>query len=152
MHQLVWSPYYHFLSLSVRTWVSGANCRLCLVFHSARIYSKNEVFHWSLNNNSNNNWHFLTICYSTLRMASFRVNPRRHKGGGGGWGQSDLTPSPDFFGFKTFVLWPITKCFGTTVLRLLRHLLTLIKWRHDWWRHHNNSRNWCVDYENAIFC
>ena len=30
-------------------------------------------------------------------------------------------------------------------------LLTLIKWRHDWWRHHNKSRNLCVDYENAIF-
>ena len=56
-------------------------------------------------------------------------NPRIHNGGGGGGeggggagGQS---------GLKFFVPWPINECFGTTVLCLLRHLLTLIKWRHD---------------------
>ena len=75
------------------------------------------------------------------------INPRRHRGGG----QSDPPPL-DFFGLKFFVPWPITKSFGTTVLCLLTHLLTLIKWRHDWWHHHNKSCNLCVDYENAIFC
>ena len=28
-----------------------------------RLYSENQTFHWSLNNNSNNNCHCLTICY-----------------------------------------------------------------------------------------
>ena len=28
---------------------------------------------------------------------------------------------------------------------------SLMKWRHDWWRDDNKSRNLCVDYENAIF-
>ena len=30
----------------------------------ARLYSEKELFHWLLN--SNNNWHFLTICYCML--------------------------------------------------------------------------------------
>ena len=28
-----------------------------------KLHSENEIFHWSLNNSSNNNWHFLTIGY-----------------------------------------------------------------------------------------
>ena len=54
-------------------------------------------------------------------------------------------------GFLFLVPWAITESFGTAVLCLSRHLLALIKWRHDWWRHHNKSCNLCVDYQNAIF-
>ena len=30
---------------------------------TVKLCSENEVFNWSLNSNSNNNRHFLTICY-----------------------------------------------------------------------------------------
>ena len=82
-------------------------------------------------------WHLFNLC---------TFNPRRHKGGGG---QCD--PPLLSFWLWVFVPWPITKSFGTTVPCLLRHLLTLIKWRHNWWQHHNKSHNLCVDYKNAIF-
>ena len=52
------------------------------------------------------------------------------------WGQSD---TPQFFWLEIFVPGPITKSFGTTVLCMLRHFFTLIKWRYDWLRYHNKS-------------
>ena len=30
---------------------------------TVKLYSENEIFHWLLNNSSNNNWHFLTKWY-----------------------------------------------------------------------------------------
>ena len=41
----------------------------------------------------------------------------------------------------------VVKSFGTTVPCSWIHLLTLIKWRHKWWRHRRKLRNPCVDCE-----
>ena len=78
------------------------------------------------------------------------LTPEGHEGGGGGGG-SFRPPLSRFFWLEIFVPWPIIKGFGTTVLCLLTHLLTLIKWRHDWWRHHNKSHNLCVDTKTQFF-
>ena len=55
----------------------------------------------------------------------------------GGGGQID-PPPPRIFWPSNFAPWPIVKSFGTTVPCLWAHLLTLIKWRHRWWRHHKS--------------
>ena len=65
---------------------------------------------------------------------------------GGGYFAPHPPPLDFSSGFNFFVPWPITESFGTTIFCLLRQFLTLFKWRHDWWRHHNKSRNLCVDY------
>ena len=79
------------------------------------------------------------------------INPRRHNGVERGGDQIDSYPL-DFFVFNFFAFWPITKSFGTTVLCMLTHPLTEMKWRHNWWRYHYKTHNLCVDSEISIFC
>ena len=75
------------------------------------------------------------------------LNPRSLERGGGG----QIDPPLNFFGFKFLLLDRLSKAFGTTVPFLQTHLLTLIMWRHMWWRHRKKSRNLCVDCKISIF-
>ena len=96
-------------------------------------------------------WRFKSDNRFFLSNLSRPINPRSLEGGGGGGGgQIDPLP-PRFFWLWIFAPWLIVKSFGTTVPCLWTHLLTLIKWRHRWWRHRKKSCNLCVDCEISIF-
>ena len=70
------------------------------------------------------------------------VNPRRHMGEG--------HPPSIFMALNFRSLTGYQKLLHNCSF-FLRHHLTLVKWCHDWWRHHNKSRNLCVDYEMQFF-
>ena len=53
------------------------------------------------------------------------------------------------------IIWtpqPIAKRFHTTDPWLWTHLLTLITWRHQWWRQHTNEPNLSFALQFSTFC
>ena len=53
---------------------------------------------------------------------------------------SNWLPLFRYIGPQIYVFLSIAKSFGTTDPWLHTHLLTPIRWRHHWWRHHDKSR------------
>ena len=82
----------------------------------------------------------------SARIGKMRRIPYRFR-----WLTLEALRGGGFFWLLILAPWPIVKSFGTTVPCLWTHLLTLIKWRHRWWRHRKKSRNLCVDCEISIF-
>ena len=67
-------------------------------------------------------------------------------------GGCSLTPPPlGIFGLKFSPLDQLPNAFAQLFLDNGRHLLTLIGWRHHWWRHHTNWRKMEFAVKLSIF-